>query len=254
MFTKSVTQSVTKSVTKSVTQPVLKPWIFCSRCRGLEVGWNRRYLGHSLTCLGGLSRSARHLALVLAAAVVVVLFPLRSTAPVIAEWHSPAPQETTELALASESGPRAEDPLLGPTVAAIEDLLARHTLVDTSQRLRIARAVVASARRHDVDPFLVTGILIAESSGNAHAISNRQAVGIMQIHVPTWGAETEAEGLNLFLLEDNIDFGSRIIRNYTRTYGLWEGVMRYLGASEPTDEAVAYVRRVQGIYSDRQAD
>lgn len=240
--------------TKSMTQPVLKPWIFCSRCRGLEVGWNRRYLSHSLTCLGGLSRSARLLALVLAAALVVVLFPLRSTAPVIAEWHS---QEPTESAFASGSGTEAheaQDQLLDPTVAAVDDLLARHTLVGTTQRLRIARAVVTSARRHDVDPFLVTGILIAESSGNAHAISNRQAVGIMQIHVPTWGAETEAEGLNLLLLEDNIDFGTRIIRNYTRTYGLWEGVMRYLGASEPTDEARAYVRRVQGIYSDRQAD
>jgi soluble lytic murein transglycosylase-like protein len=76
----------------------------------------------------------------------------------------------------------------------------------------------------------------------------------MQIHVPTWGETVEAEGINLFLLEDNIDFGTRILRDYTRRYGLWDGVMRYLGATEPTDEALAYVQRVQGVYSDRQAD
>jgi soluble lytic murein transglycosylase-like protein len=105
-----------------------------------------------------------------------------------------------------------------------------------------------------VDPFLVAGILLAESSGNPYAISNRKAVGIMQIHVPTWGETVEAEGINLFLLEDNIDFGTRILRDYTRRYGLWDGVMRYLGATEPTDEALAYVQRVQGVYSDRQAD
>jgi Transglycosylase SLT domain len=251
------TKSLSNAMPKSMAQSMLKPWVFCSRCRGLEVGWNRRYLRHSLTCLGGLSRSARHLALMLAAALVVFMFPLRSSAPVIAEWHSPAPEAPGSAGVAGGVGlAEAEetDPLLDPTIAAVDDILARHTLVSATQRLRIARAVVTSARRHDVDPFLVTGILIAESSGNAHAISNRQAVGIMQIHVPTWGAETEAEGLNLFLLEDNIDFGTRIIRDYTRTYGLWEGVMRYLGASEPTDEAMAYVRRVQGIYSDRQAD
>ena len=58
----------------------------------------------------------------------------------------------------------------------------------------------------------------------------------------------------MFRIEDNIDLGARILRDYTRQHGLWDGVLRYLGTSGPTEEGAAYLRRVQGIYSDRLAD
>jgi soluble lytic murein transglycosylase-like protein len=211
----------------------------------MEVGWNRAYVGHNLSCRGGISRGLGFLVMVLTAVLVVFLFPTRATSPAVSGPDIPA------AGLEEVAGPEA---FADPVVLAVEDLIARHTPVTRAEGMRIARAVVASARRHDVDPFLVTGILVAESSGDPYAISHRQAVGIMQIHVPTWGAIVETEGLNLFLLEDNIEFGTRIIRDYTRRHGLWDGVMRYLGAREPTDEARAYVQRVRGIYSDRQAD
>jgi soluble lytic murein transglycosylase-like protein len=192
-----------------------------------------------------MSSTLRFAVVGLAAVASVFLFPAHTVAPGIPE----APVEEVV-----EAAPPVPETPLPPAVAAIADLLARHAQVTAPERLRIARAVVASARRHDVDPFLVAGILLAESSGNPYAISSRQAVGIMQIHVPTWGAQAEAEGKNLFLVEDNIDFGTQILRDYTRRHGLWEGVMRYLGVSQPTDEALAYVQRVQNVYSDRQAD
>jgi hypothetical protein len=227
----------------------MKPWIFCNRCRGLEVGWNRNYVRHSLTCGGGVSRSLKLLVLALATLLVVFLFPTYTMSPSASNASVPEAPPPREA-------PPGEVSAVSPdaTVLAVDDLLGRHARVNPEQRLRIARAVVGSSRRHDVDPFLVTGILIAESSGNPVAISHRQAVGIMQIHVPTWGPTAEEEGLNLFLLEDNIDLGTRILRDYTRRYGLWEGVMRYLGTSEPTSEALAYVQRVQGVFTDRQAD
>ena len=144
--------------------------------------------------------------------------------------------------------------VLDPAVDSIEDILGRHSRVDSVERSRIANAVVTSARRHDVDPFLVTSILLVESSANPFAISGRDAVGIMQIHLPTWGSLAETEQINLFRIEDNIDLGARILREYTRQHGLWDGVLRYLGTNGPTEEGAAYLRRVQGIYSDRLAD
>jgi soluble lytic murein transglycosylase-like protein len=214
----------------------------------MAVGWNRSYVLHWMRCVCRISSPLRVAVVGLLAAGGFFLFPGYTVAPGIPDVRVAA-AEAVPFEASEASEPRVE-----PAVAAVEDLLARHADVTADERLRIARAVVTSARHHDVDPFLVAGILLAESSGNPYAISNRKAVGIMQIHVPTWGETVEAEGINLFLLEDNIDFGTRILRDYTRRYGLWDGVMRYLGATEPTDEALAYVQRVQGVYSDRQAD
>ena len=76
----------------------------------------------------------------------------------------------------------------------------------------------------------------------------------MQIHVPTWGALVESEQINLFRIEDNIDLGTRILADYTERHGLSDGLMRYLGAPEPTDDAINYVARIEGIYLNRNAD
>jgi soluble lytic murein transglycosylase-like protein len=141
-----------------------------------------------------------------------------------------------------------------PAVNDIEDVLGRHLRVTTARRPRIARTAVTSARKHDVGPFLVASILLVESRGDPFSISTRDAVGIMQIHVPTGGSLAEAERINLFRLEDNIDLGTRVLRDYTRRHGLSAGVLRYVGATGPGEEATSYVQRVQGIYSDRLAD
>ena len=98
--------------------------------------------------------------------------------------------------------------------------------------------------------------MIIESRGNAFAISGANAVGIMQIHLPTWGQTAVREGINLFRIEDNIDFGARILKNYIRQFGLWAGVKRYNGfvADDPTSDQSAqqYVAKVQQVYEFQQ--
>ena len=61
----------------------------------------------------------------------------------------------------------------------------------------------------------------------------------------------DSEQINLFRVEDNVDFGTRILKDYISRHGLWTGLTRYLGTSEPTDETHAYVKRIQGLYADR---
>ena len=94
--------------------------------------------------------------------------------------------------------------------------------------------------------------MIVESRANPFAISEKDSVGIMQIHLPTWGDTTDRESINLLKIEDNIDFGARILKDYIRQYGLWEGVKRYKGwiPDDPASEQSVhgYLAKVQNIY------
>jgi soluble lytic murein transglycosylase-like protein len=146
-------------------------------------------------------------------------------------------------------------PLLPPTdvaVTTMEGFLKRYG-VDPRHRDRVAAAIVNSSRKHDIDPRLVASIMIVESRANPFAISNLDAIGIMQIHLPTWGATADQEGINLFKIEDNVDFGARILKDYVRRFGLWEGVKRYNGLNPENPDSLQsaedYLAKVKRIYS-----
>ena len=99
--------------------------------------------------------------------------------------------------------------------------------------------------------------MIVESRANPFAISDRESIGIMQIHLPTWGETVDQEGINLFKVEDNIDFGVRILKQYVDRYGLWQGVKRYKGwnPDSPVSEqnAEEYVEKIQRIYASKKS-
>ena len=155
----------------------MRPIVFCSRCRGMEVGWNRKYLTHRIVCSGSPFLALRLLAYTATITFLISFFPT-TTATVTSPDSETLPEV---VQVGTELAPQ----VLDPAVDSIEDILGRHSRVDSVERSRIANAVVTSARRHDVDPFLVTSILLVESSANPFAISGRDAVGIMQIHLPT---------------------------------------------------------------------
>jgi soluble lytic murein transglycosylase-like protein len=138
-----------------------------------------------------------------------------------------------------------------PETKAIDSLLKTFE-VDSTRRSRVVQAILRSSRKHNLDPRLVASIVIVESGGNPFAISPSDAVGIMQIHVPTWARKVDEESINLFKIEDNVDFGVRILGNYVKQYGRDEGVKRYNGwnPSDPASEqnAQGYLRKVQHVY------
>ena len=53
----------------------MRPIAFCDRCRGMEVGCNRKYLTHGLVCGGGLSKSLKILIYTAATALFISTFP-----------------------------------------------------------------------------------------------------------------------------------------------------------------------------------
>ena len=75
---------------------------------------------------------------------------------------------------------------------------------------------MASAKKYDLDARLIASVTIVESRGNPFAISGKDAIGIMQIHLPTWGRTADKQGINLFKIEDNVDFGAQILKDYKR--------------------------------------
>ena len=136
-------------------------------------------------------------------------------------------------------------------IEAIEAMLERFE-VNSARRKRLAQAIVSSSRTHNLDSRLVASVMIVESRGNPFAISSSNAVGIMQIHVPTWSRVVAEEGIDLFDIEDNVDFGARILKKYVERYGRNEGVKRYNGwrPNNPVsvENAEGYLRKVQRVY------
>lgn len=219
---------------------------FCSKCRAMKVGWNSRYTMHRLICDQWLRKAAKISNLVILTAVLLLGFP----APSVSVFPANAPEQPI-----LESGLQASVAPVSPAVRFIDSFLEQHDVRQANRR-RLAQSIVTSARKYNLNPRLIASIMIVESGGNPFAISGKDAIGIMQIHLPTWGAAAEREGMNLLKIEDNVDFGSRILSNYVRQFGLWEGVKRYNGfiADDPASgqSADGYVAKVQRIYEIQQ--
>ena len=217
---------------------------FCHRCRGMRIGWNGRYVRHLISCTEWVSGSSKLLILTALFASLLFAFPSPSSVffpNIRATVNAQKPTPEAGSAAAAD-----------PAVAAIDTFLEKHD-ISNAQRDRIASAIVASGRKYDLDPRLIASVVIVESGANPFAISESDSVGMMQIHLKTWGTTAVNEDINLFKIEDNIDFGARILKNYIRHFGLWEGVSRYNGVvaddMASSEQAVPeYVAKVQRVY------
>jgi hypothetical protein len=228
----------------------LQPFIFCKRCRGMRIGSNGRYLLHCITCKKWISTSSKLLILTVSLAVLILGYPVPS--PVVFSGDVVA-EAVPDQEILDVSKPLL--PVADPAIAVMERFLQPYG-VDESHRHRVAEALVNSGRRYNLDARLIASIMIVESRANPFAISESDSIGIMQIHLPTWGHTADREGINLFKIEDNIDFGARILRDYVRQFGVWEGVKRYKGwmpeVAESEHAADEYVGKIHRIYEFQQ--
>lgn len=223
----------------------------CSRCGGMSVGWNRRYVGHRLVCKQWLRRSSI-IGLAVIVATLVLGFPRPS--------ESVPAYSVPSYTVAAPGVPDVVGSMtVSPLVAQIRSMnafLKLHKVRETN-RERLAEAIVMSAKKHELNPRLLASVMIVESRGNPYAISNQAAVGIMQIHLPTWGTTVDRENINLLKIEDNVDFGARILKDYVRRFGVSGGVRRYNGyiPGEPSWEASSqvYLTKVEQVLGTTQS-
>jgi len=221
-------------------QPRIK---FCIRCRGMEVGWNKTYLSHWYFCKARLDKPSRTAAALLIAALVLGFpKPGASVSPDPVVIQAPEPDIRTV-------------PTVDTGLRAITAFLKLNSVGDAN-RDRLAQSIVLSSRKYGLNPRLVASIVIVESRGNPFAISGESAIGVMQIHLPTWGQTADRENINLLKVEDNIDFGVRILNDYVRRFGVSEGIRRYNGLipGDPAWEQSSqeYLDKVQKVFNFQQ--
>jgi soluble lytic murein transglycosylase len=95
-----------------------------------------------------------------------------------------APVAAPELALAAPARPEAD-----PDLDAVRARLARHarrTGLSEAELAALAHALVEESRRHRLDPRLVLAVVHVESRYDTFAVSDKDAMGLMQI-LPSTG-------------------------------------------------------------------
>jgi LysM repeat protein len=160
------------------------------------------------------------------------------------------------------AGQRLRIPVKPPRTAASSNSFAGRTYPDhvvqaaARNRARLSRAavpsrsatkamIVATARRHGVDPALALAISWQESGWNQSQVSVANAIGTMQV-IPSsgeWASQLAGRRLDLLDTRDNITAGVVIIRALTRSAGsLDQAIAGYY-------QGLASVQR-NGMYPD----
>jgi len=109
-----------------------------------------------------------------------------------------------------------------------------------NERQRIGAAIMRYSVKYELDPSLVTAILMVESGSRPWAVSPKGAVGLMQV-MPFMFESMGIAG-NLTSIEPNIEAGCWILSDNIQRLGEQDGVSAYFWGSNI--RGVAYRDRV----------
>jgi soluble lytic murein transglycosylase-like protein len=161
---------------------------------------------------------------------------------------------------------------VGTYVAAARSNLVMNTADNDSspdnREILLGRAMTSAeldsiieeaARRHDVDPNLVRAVIKVESNFDAHAVSRKGALGLMQLMPST------ARTLNVsnpFDPQQNVEAGVRHLKRLLQdfngdvnlslaAYNAGSGAVTRSNGIPPYAETRNYVKRITALYGDR---
>jgi soluble lytic murein transglycosylase-like protein len=141
---------------------------------------------------------------------------------------------------ARDAGARARETRFGATEIAATLARANRELTP-AEITRIASAVVRYSRKYEIDPLLVTAVMLVESSARPWARSPKGAIGLMQI-MPHVIVPSSVAG-NLATIESNIEGGCFLLADNIRRLGEEDGISAYFWGSDI--RGFAYLARVQ---------
>lgn len=113
-------------------------------------------------------------------------------------------------------------------------------------RERIAVAVLRYSAKYDLDPDLVTAVLLVESTARPWVRSPKGAVGLMQV-MPHMMAPLGLAG-NAATIESNIEAGCWILSENIARLGEEQGISSYFWGSEI--RGPGYLRKVQAARAE----
>jgi soluble lytic murein transglycosylase-like protein len=121
--------------------------------------------------------------------------------------------------------------------------ISEGSLLTTHKPHTLKQLASVIARKQGMDPNLVKSIISVESSWNPSALSSKGAIGLMQVHHPTWKERwTKKELLDP---EKNLFAGTTILKNMLNTStNLEEALHKYSGGAK--DYASKVKRRMSG--------
>lgn len=141
---------------------------------------------------------------------------------------------------AGDADARARKTAFGAADIAASLAQANHELAPPELE-RIASAVVRYSRKYQIDPVLVTAVLLVESSARPWARSPKGAIGLMQI-MPHVIVPSAIAG-NLATIESNIEGGCFLLADNIRRLGEEDGISAYFWGSDI--RGIAYLARVR---------
>ncbi|MEE9608749.1 MAG: transglycosylase SLT domain-containing protein [Myxococcota bacterium] len=139
-------------------------------------------------------------------------------------------------------GPREQAAPAAITAADVARVLERvNPDLSPGEVRRVAAAVIRYGGKYDLDPELVTAVLLVESAGRPWARSHMGAVGLMQV-MPHVAKPLEMAG-NLTTIESNIEAGCLLLADNIRRLGERDGISAYFWGSQIRN--AAYLDRVR---------
>lgn len=182
---------------------------------------------------------ARRLRLQAVLVAVLALWFIDSGLPALSELSETGAAVRPATATSSASAASAQ---IEPEADALAALLKRvNPSLDATQVARIANAVLRYSEKYELDPELVTAVLLVESSARPWARSPKGAVGLMQV-MPHMMEPLQLAG-NAATIEANIEAGCWILASNIRRLGEEAGISTYFWGSDI--RGLAYLEKVR---------
>lgn len=136
-------------------------------------------------------------------------------------------------------------------IHALAKIIQLDGRVDNNLSKIYAEHILNNAIRYKIDPLLILSVMSVESNFNYKAVSEGNAVGLMQV-IYYWHKEKVTSREHLFDPFKNIQVGSQILREYLdRSKTETEMLLRYNGS---LGQAPIYAMKVQNrknLYNDK---
>ena len=197
---------------------ICNPFAFCSRCRGMRVGWNSRYIVHCFTCKDWLSKSYKLLILTDLLTVLRFLRFLIAGPFVFSDDARPATGRQTRRGLLEDFDAAIAESVvqpLGDFLRAVQALTrpagSRRAIIAAAEE---AQSGSAADREHHDRREPGESIRDLRSGFRRHHADSPADMG----------ETAEKESINLFKIEDKSISASGSSRTTCRQFGLWEGV------------------------------